>query len=132
MLSKINTFQNKYFQKILLKINTFKNTFWYGEWCNMIKGPQSRSYVVLFGDNKIQMARKPGKKQKENSAGCTREDKRWRGNIIEGTDSGLSRKSRIFSIFPGIKKIYRLFIKHHKYCQFYCLLFIYCLLIVKT
>ena len=25
----------------------------------------------LFDDNKIKMARKPGKKQKENSVGCT-------------------------------------------------------------
>ena len=33
-------------------------------------------------DNKIEMAKKPGKKQKENPVGCTGESKR--GNIREG------------------------------------------------
>ena len=31
---------------------------------------------LLFDDNKIKMARKPGKKQKENMVGCTGEGKR--------------------------------------------------------
>ena len=32
--------------------------------------------VLLFDDNKIKMARKPGKKLKENTVRCTGEDKR--------------------------------------------------------
>ena len=32
--------------------------------------------LLLFDDNKIKMARKPRKKQKENSVGCTGEGKR--------------------------------------------------------
>jgi len=32
--------------------------------------------MLLFNDNKIKMARKPGKKQKENPVGCTGEGKR--------------------------------------------------------
>ena len=31
-------------------------------------------------DNKIKMARKPGKKQKQNPVGCTGEGKRWKRN----------------------------------------------------
>ena len=30
---------------------------------------------MLFGDNKIKMTRKPGKKHKENPVGCTGEGK---------------------------------------------------------
>ena len=32
--------------------------------------------LLLFDNNKIKMARKPGKKQKENLVGCTGEGKR--------------------------------------------------------
>ena len=32
--------------------------------------------LLLFDDNKVKMARKSGKKQKENLVGCTGEDKR--------------------------------------------------------
>ena len=35
----------------------------------------------MFDDNKINMARKPGKKQRENPVGCTREGKILKGNI---------------------------------------------------
>ena len=34
------------------------------------------------------MARKPGKKQKENPVGCTGEDKRCKGNTREGSTEG--------------------------------------------
>ena len=36
--------------------------------------------VLLFGVNKVKMARKPVKKQKENAIGCTGEGKRCKGN----------------------------------------------------
>jgi len=39
----------------------------------------------LFDDNKIKIARKPGKKPKENLVACTGEGKRWKGNIREGS-----------------------------------------------
>ena len=32
--------------------------------------------LLLFDDNKLKMARKPGKKQKENTVGCTGKGKR--------------------------------------------------------
>ena len=34
------------------------------------------NFLLLFVNNKIKMARKPGKKQKENPVGCTREGKK--------------------------------------------------------
>ena len=34
------------------------------------------SFQMLFDENKIKMARKPGKKQRENPVGCTGGDKR--------------------------------------------------------
>ena len=37
---------------------------------------QSKRALLLFDDNKIKMARKPGKKQKDDLVGCTREGKR--------------------------------------------------------
>ena len=40
--------------------------------------------LLLFDDNKIKVARKPGKKQKQNPVGCTREGKRPKRNIREG------------------------------------------------
>ena len=43
---------------------------------------------MLFDDSKMNMARKPGKKQKENSVGCTGEAKRLKGNIREGSREG--------------------------------------------
>ena len=36
------------------------------------------------------MARKPGKKQKENLVGCTGEGKTWEGNIRVGSREGLT------------------------------------------
>ena len=42
----------------------------------------------MFNDNKIKMARKPGKKQEENPVDYTGEDKRWNGNIREGSREG--------------------------------------------
>ena len=46
--------------------------------------------LFLFDNNKIKMARKPGKKLKENPVECPGEDKIWRGNIREGkTGTGL-------------------------------------------
>ena len=44
--------------------------------------------MLLFGDNKIKMARKPEMKQKENPVGCTWEGKRLKGNIREGSREG--------------------------------------------
>ena len=44
--------------------------------------------MLLFGDNKIKMTRKPGKKQKENPVGYTGEGKRCKGNIREGSREG--------------------------------------------
>ena len=41
--------------------------------------------IMLFDDNMIKMARKPGMKQKENPVGCIGEGKRWKGNIREGS-----------------------------------------------
>ena len=35
-----------------------------------------RAHTMLFDDNKIKMARNPGKKQKENPVGCTGNGKR--------------------------------------------------------
>ena len=35
----------------------------------------------MFGDNKIKMARKPGKGQKENPVGCTGDGERLKENI---------------------------------------------------
>ena len=40
--------------------------------------------VFFYDDNKIKMARKPGKKQKENQVECTGEGKLWKGNIRDG------------------------------------------------
>ena len=39
---------------------------------------------MLFGDDRVNRARKPGKKQKENPVGCTGEGKISKGNIREG------------------------------------------------
>ena len=36
--------------------------------------------LLLFDDNKIKTARKPGMKQKENPVGCTGEGMRLKGN----------------------------------------------------
>ena len=36
----------------------------------------------------VKIARKAGKKQKENPVGCTGEGKRWKGNIREGSRKG--------------------------------------------
>ena len=44
--------------------------------------------LLLFDDNKIKMAKKPGEKQKENPVGCTWEGKTWKGNIREGSREG--------------------------------------------
>jgi len=45
--------------------------------------------LFLFDDNKVKMARKPGKKQKENPVGCAAgEVKRRKGNIREGSREG--------------------------------------------
>ena len=47
-------------------------------------GWYQQKLLLLFDDNKIKMARKPAKKQKENPVECTGEGKRWKGNIWEG------------------------------------------------
>ena len=39
--------------------------------------------LLLFDDNKIKLARKPGKKQKKNLVGCTGEGKIRKGNLRE-------------------------------------------------
>ena len=39
--------------------------------------------MLLLFDDKIKLARKPEKKQKENPEGCTGERKRWKTNIRE-------------------------------------------------
>ena len=39
-----------------------------------------KMYWCLLFDDKIKMARKPGKKQKENPVGCTEERKIWKEN----------------------------------------------------
>ena len=44
--------------------------------------------LFLFNENKIKMARKPEKKQKENLVGCTGEGKRLRENIRKGSREG--------------------------------------------
>ena len=51
---------------------------------------------LLFGDNKIKMARKPGKKQKENPVECTGEGKRLKGNIQE--ESGKGKTGTVFEL----------------------------------
>ena len=38
----------------------------------------------MFDDNRLKIERQPGKKQKENPVGCTRESKIKIGNIKEG------------------------------------------------
>ena len=43
---------------------------------------------MLFDDNKIKIAKKPGKRQKENPARCTGEGKRWKWNIREVSREG--------------------------------------------
>ena len=43
---------------------------------------------MLLDNNKIKMAKKPGKKQKENPVSCSDEGKRWKGNIREGSSEG--------------------------------------------
>ena len=48
-------------------------------WLNR-QHPDRVHLLLFFDDNKIKMARKPGKKQKENSVGCTGEGKRRKGN----------------------------------------------------
>ena len=48
----------------------------------------SRNNLLLFDDNKINMARKPGKKQKENPVMFTGEGKRVKGNIRERSKEG--------------------------------------------
>ena len=46
---------------------------------------------LLFDDNRIKMARKPGKKQKENPVVCTRERKRIiRKGLREGKTGTVS------------------------------------------
>ena len=45
-------------------------------------------FLLLVVDNKMKMARKPGKKQKENPVRCSGEDKRWKGNIREASGKG--------------------------------------------
>ena len=48
---------------------------------NMITLPDySVSVLLLFDNNKLKMARKPGKKRKESPVGFTGEGKRWKGN----------------------------------------------------
>ena len=47
-----------------------------------------RNHLFLFDDNKIKMARKPGKKQKKTPVGYTLEGKRWKGNIRERSRAG--------------------------------------------
>ena len=44
--------------------------------------------LLLFDGNIIKIARKPGTKQKENLVWCTREGKRSKGNIREGSGEG--------------------------------------------
>ena len=44
--------------------------------------------LLLFNDNKIKIAWKPGKKQKENPVRCTKEGERWKGNIRERSREG--------------------------------------------
>ena len=39
--------------------------------------------LLLFDDNKIRMARKPGKKLKKNPVRCTRESNCLGGDVIE-------------------------------------------------
>ena len=41
--------------------------------------------LFMFDDNKIKMARKPGKKLKESPVGYTWEGHRWKENIREGS-----------------------------------------------
>ena len=40
--------------------------------------------LLLFDNNKIKMARKPRKEQKENPVGCNGEGERWKRNIRQG------------------------------------------------
>ena len=68
--------------------------------------------LLLFDDNKIKVARKPGKKQKQNPVGCTREGKRPKRNIREGYKAGKTlvtlhpNKCNGYMLFPNINKLY--------------------------
>ena len=48
----------------------------------------SVDWMWLFDDNKIEMAREPGKRRIENLVGCTGDGKRWKGNINDGPREG--------------------------------------------
>ena len=54
------------------------------------KQGKSGIILLLFHGNKMKMARKPGKKQKENSIGCTGEVKKLKGKIREGSREGIT------------------------------------------
>ena len=54
--------------------------------------------MSLLDENKIRIARKPGKKHKEIPLGCTEEGKRWKENIREGSREGRTRTSLELSL----------------------------------
>ena len=62
------------------------------------------SSLLLFDDNKMEIARKPGKIYKENPVEYTGEGKKWKGNIRKGLREGkmgtvleLNLETRCFS-----------------------------------
>ena len=54
--------------------------------------------LLLFDDDKIEIARKPGKKQKGNQVGYIGDSKRWIGNIRKGYREGKTVTVSVFSL----------------------------------
>ena len=59
--------------------------FWRNDQSVIQDGYFEGRMLLFFDDYKIKMARKPGKKQKENLVGCTGEGKSLKGIIGEGS-----------------------------------------------
>ena len=69
--------------------------------------PVSVILLLFFGDNKLKMARKPGKKQKENPVGYTGKGKRWKGNRRRRGTENIKREPPVFE-FGGEVTLVRL------------------------
>ena len=65
MLDLLMHIKNSYFLRII-----FFNCLMYRDWKT-----STILMLLLFDDNNLKMARKPGKKQKENPVACTGEGK---------------------------------------------------------
>ena len=92
-LRKETALSNEYKKLIIIfRYDSNPSSLWYIQWIlytYYIEKPLHNflglQTMLLFDDNRVKMARKPGKKQKENPVGCTGERKRWKGNIKEGS-----------------------------------------------